>query len=558
MPGLSGSDVAYKLAIADVARADTTRAGYFARDVIPVWINGAARQGVVQASIRIDLNTGEEPHRCAFDLKGGSGYVPQPGHTVVVGHGSVANVLFSGRVTTARRTAPRADERRPVYRCTAAGHVFELNTTRLTYGFHARSVTPAAIVASLMATPQPTLGALGFTAAVEDFPAIEEFTAAYDENLSQSFGRLFRMVDAGWHIDQNKVIRAYGSINRASPSQDVATITRSGTDEFNLSIQQTDMSRVYTMAVVLGASQPIIADINTDYHKSMPLSAASILGRDIDDSDPYAVYLSPSYDFMVGQEARLIDLGIQTPESHFRAGQVSVFLPASVQSNTLTTVSANVSTLSPLYEARWYHIAGQPVYVSSVLGIYSATANSISHQYYIPSSRSGALDSDVPAFESIGGLWNYTFNPSDPCRHDYFPSGTAVQVLAQAVGTGLNNVTSLFGGTTRAIARVIRDERLSPLSAQAVADEAVERGHPDMWRQIEFDTRNRYVDIGRPVYVSVTSLAESGANSFVGTFVAHDISISGFGELTQTKGPIRSVVAGAVRRPTLWQVLQGD
>jgi hypothetical protein len=563
MPGLSGSQVAYRWAIADEeprgkTRADSTRSGYFLRDKVLVSLSGTKRVGVVQHSIRIDLNTGEEPHRCSFEFKGGSGYVPQPGHTVTVGHGSIANAIFSGRLLKIDRHSKRADDRRPVYRCEAVGHVFEMNTTRLSAGFHARSLTPAVIVRSLLAAPQPTLTTLGYTATVEDFPTIEEFSAAYDEDLSQTFGRLCRIVDASWHIDHNKVIRIYGSLNRFSGAGEVSTITASGTDEFDLLTQQTDLSRVYTTAMVLGAAQPIEADINTTYHKAMPLAAASILGRDIDDSDPYAVYLSPSYDFLVGNEARVADLGIQTPESHFRSGQVSVFLPASVQANTLTVVSANVSSVSPLYEQRWYTIGGQPTYVASVLGIYSATANSIAYSYFIPSSISGSLNVDVSAFETIGGMWNYTFNASDPVKHDYFPAGTQVRVLAQAVGTGLDNVTSLFGGTTRAIARVIRDERLSPLGAQAVADEAVERGHPDRWRTIEFSTRNRYVDIGRAVYVSITSLAESGANSFVGTFVAHDVSLTGFGALTDTKGPIRTVRAGAVRRPTMWQVLQGE
>ena len=88
MPGM--------LAIANVGRAAAFRSGYFLRDVTPITISTAQRSGVIQDSIRIDLNTGAEPHRCSFAFKGGSGFVPHPGQTVSIGHGTSANKLFSG------------------------------------------------------------------------------------------------------------------------------------------------------------------------------------------------------------------------------------------------------------------------------------------------------------------------------------------------------------------------------------------------------------------------------------------------------------------------------
>lgn len=144
----------------------------------------------------------------------------------------------------------------------------------------------------------------------------------------------------------------------------------------------------------------------------------------------------------------------------------------------------------------------------------------------------------------------------------FFPAGTRIQVLAEISGNSA--VGSLVSDYALAIAdtrywtRTYTDERLSPKGARQVASEALARGAPSAWQGVDAETRERYIDIGRPVYVAVTSVAESSGQTFSGTFTAQDVTLSGFDRLTDTKGPIKSVLAGTVRRPTLWQVLQGE
>lgn len=563
MPGLSGSDLAYRWAIADEeprgkTRADSTRAGFFLRNRTPVQINGTNRSGTIQASIRIDLNTGDEPHRCSFDFKGGGGFVPQAGHTVTIGHGTIPNALFSGRLLKVERTTIRNDDRKPTYRCEASGWVFDLNTIRLTRGFFARSLAPHSIVQGILASTTPSASGFGFSAYTDPtLPRQEVFSAGVTESITEILGRLTRAIDGVMFVDHDKTISVVSSLSRGSV--DVATITSASTDVFGLSSRYTDLSRVYTMAMVRGAAQATLEDMQPSFHATLPLASASLLGTSV------AAFGGGGGTLIYSAEARLIggielraQDGIQTPESHFRAGQTSTFLPMSIQSNTLTVAATNVS-LSPLTERRWYTVAGQNIYVSSFLGVFSSTANSIACQYFIPSSRPGAVNTDIPQGTNVTGLWNYVGN-FDAFLNDYYPAGTEVQVLSvRGGGSGGTAVGSLFGdGALRNITRVYEDRGLSPTAAGEVADEALERGHPDRWREVSFSTRNRYVEIGRPIYLSVTSLAETSAHSIVGTFVAQDVTIGEFGRLTETQGPIYTVRAGPLRRPTMWQVLQGE
>lgn len=567
--GLSGSQTAYKLAVADVARADATRSSYFPRNVIPVWLNGAARSGVVQSSIRIDLNTGEEPHRCAFSLRGGHGYVPLAGHTVTVGHGTTANPLFSGRIIKVRRTSSRNNDSRPMYDCEAAGWVFDLNITRAQPGYAFTSLSVASIVGKLFVQSEPSLADLGFTYPYIDptLPVVAEYSIGPTEPVSQALARLFRSVDALWYIDHGKRLHAFGSTDIA-PGGVPSTLSADTSAYWGVTYQATDASRVFAHVQVLGQLQTTQADVTPATHKAFPLlTAEGLYDGAISDTGSGGAFASWDGAYVVGAEGRYTQFQtppidrFQTPESHMRAGKVSTFLPASANANTLTVAAANVSSMSPLVEERWYNISGQWLYVASVLGAYSLTASSVAYHYYIPSSVSGAITSDIQAPADIAPTWNFvpnalTFNTA------FFPAGTRIQVLAEISGNSA--VGSLVSDYALAIAdtrywtRTYTDERLSPKGARQVASEALARGAPSAWQGVDAETRERYIDIGRPVYVAVTSVAESSGQTFSGTFTAQDVTLSGFDRLTDTKGPIKSVLAGTVRRPTLWQVLQGE
>lgn len=563
--GLSGSDTAYKLAVANVARADATRSAYFPRNSVPVRINGVAREGVILSSIRIDLNTGDEPNRASFEFKGGRGFVPQAGHGCTISHGTLEHPLFVGRLLKVARTSIRNDDPKPTYRCEAAGWTFDLGLLRVPRAVSVTSLSPRSIVgAVLSAAPE----ALGFTynAIPATLPFVTEFSTGPTEPVPQALARMFRSIDAKWYVDHNKDIHAFLTFDETSGST-ASTLTSQTDAHWGLSYEPTDLSRVFRTVQVLGASQGTLADVDTTYHKAFPLPSAQGLYDDPVGSPSslgqFGVATNAAH--LVGGEGRSqfqtppIDR-FQTPESHMRAGKVSTFLPTSANANTLTVAAANVASMSPLHDQRWYGIGGQWVYVASVIGAYSLTASSVAYSYWVPSSISGSVESDIQPQADIAPTWNFVPG-TDIFVTRNFPAGTAIRNFAYIEGnTQINSLSVDLGdlSDTYYWVRTFEDERLSPAGAVQVASEAVARGAVSAWQALEFTTRDRYANIGRPIYVSVTSLAETSAASIVGTFAAHDITISGFGRLTPTRGPERTVRAGAVRRPTLWQILQGD
>lgn len=549
------------LAVSNVGRAAAFRSGYFPRDRVIIWINHAERVGVIQSSIRIDLNTGDEPHRCSMDYKGGSGFVPMPGHTIHVGHGTYDNKMFAGRVIKVTRLSLRNADSRPTYRLDAAGWLFDIDQSRVFPGFSVQSLAPRSIVPYMLTVTSPNVASLGFTAShiAADLGAVGEFSMGPAERIGEGLSRLFRSVDAEWYMDHRGDLHAFSTVN--SGTSVPTTITAASSHVWNVQYTPTDFSRVFTRVHVFGALQSTIADVDTRTQNMIPLDSASLIATNPSLTSP-DVFAGTTDAWLVGGIQHVGSL-IYRPESSFEVGRPSVFLPASVGANTLTVAGTNVSSVRPMEPERWYGIAGQNVYVASVIGAYSLTASSVAYSYWIPSSGPGALTTDVQNGGEIAGLWNLIARQDSssitPAAPRYLPAGTPVQVYVTRVNSaGRDAVSSLtFSSAYGLISRSFEDQRLTSDSAAEVALAALERGDPDNWRQLEFTTREEAYDIGAPVFVSITSAAEPSAQTVEGIFTAQDVTIQGFGRLTQTKGPERTVVAGAVRRPTLWQVLQG-
>lgn len=561
--GLSGSDTAYRFAIADEeprgkTRADSTRAGFFYRDVVPVTINGTRVIGVIQSSIRINLNTGAEPHRCVFDFRGGSGFVPSVGHVVTIGHGTTANALFSGRIIKATRVGARNDERRPTYQIDAAGYVFEMNAATVPYGLVLNSVTPRAAASHALAVSSPSLTALGFTAdeVSGTLPVVATYRIGPHESIADSFGRMFRDIDAVWTIAHDRRVRAWAVADSVvAPS----TITSSASHVWNVKTQATDLTRVFTRANVIGARTSTVGDVDLFTMAAAPVQSPE--GMFVSSTTGFTGVLlnSGNIPFLLDDVYR--DLSQSFTNDLLNAGQATVFLPASRATNTLTVVAQNVSSVKPLDDQRWYDIGG-PVYVASVIGVYSATASSIAYNYWIPNGP-GALTTDIGAFADIAPLWNKLLTVVSPAitRQTVVPAGAplALYLPLAASSPVQSEVSSLFGAAGfGAVSKTFDDSNLTASDIIGFTSTALTRGEPSQWRVIEFETRDRDYDIARPAYVNIASAAEPSASAFSGAFVVQDIELSDFGRLTNTRGPVMSIRAGAVRRPTMWQLLRGE
>lgn len=566
MPGLSGSQAAYLSAIADVARADTTRAAAFPRNRIPVWINGASRTGLITATLSIDLHTGSDPHTCQFDFKGGSGFVPLAGQSVVIGHGTTDNPLFSGRLVRAERSGTRADERRPVYRCSAVGHVFDLGASRVATGIDLSSLTPRAIVSAMFSVTTPSVVSAGFDASyiAGDLRLVDRFTMGPSDSIPEALAGLFERVGATLLVDHKKRVRAFTSQDpsRVSPETLTASVPFKA-----FTYAQTDLSRAYSRVQVMGGGTHTLADVDLSTQASLPVGSVEFLFEGDNGvtfpmvSDGVLPALVSDVPTLLGGLHRNTGNAMPFLESGFPAGRASVFLPASRGANSLIVVGANTNSFRPLAPRQWYSLGGQHVYVSSLIGVYSATASSIAYAYWLPgpardSNVPGALTTDVSAFADIGAVWNkenaLTYYGSPTV---ILPAGAQVVNFLEMVNSPAAAILGSLTGGDGLINHTVSDSNLHAYEMAAAASMALTRGAPGQWASVEFTTRSRAYDIGRVFYMNVPSLAEPSAPSMVGSFTVHDVHIGGFDALTDTQGPEFTISGGAVKAPTLWTTL---
>ncbi len=558
MPGLSGSERGYLFAVAAACRADSTRAAFFTRDVVQVSIRGTVRAGVEQSSIRIDLNTGVEPNRCSFDIKGGYGFVPQVGDAVSVSHGTLQRVLFSGVITEAVRVGKRAADPKPTYRCDAAGHIFEMGTARVYNGFRDIAMSPRSIVGHILSASSPSLTGLGFTAdgIAFDLPVVSRYDVTIYDDIPTAIDGVFKLSGSQWWVDNERRIVASNSIVGAATFTNSSDISRVSYSQFNA-------SRMFTRVEVLGATAETVWDASNVFQPVVPLSVNSALGTYWLETSSLQPYLSQDDDYAFGVSR--LQGSVIRDTTRFPTGPSYVVLPVSPNGNSILVGTANVNSVSPLWHDSWYKVNDRFFYVNSVLGPVSTVANSpygtnIIYAYWVDDSGPGGLGDGLPGSLSlISGCWNLTTGGLDSSAPEYTwaTAGTKLQVLVSRVNTpGVNVAASLFGGTG-VINKTIEDTSLNPVQCAELAAAALEKGDPSQWRTLEFVTRE-HVMPGEILSVALTSLSESGASSIAGTFTAHDITIGGFGRLTNTKGPERTVRAGTGRRPTLWQILQGD
>lgn len=559
MPGLSGSQQAYTLAVADVARADATRAAYFVRNVIPVWIHGAARTGVMLESIRIDLNTGRDPHRCTFSLKGGNGFVPEAGHAVVIGHGTTAQPVFSGLLRQVTRVVARHEERRPVYACEAAGHVFQLGQTAFVpAGFYGRSLSVSSLVRGLLAATSPSATGLGFSAGYIDrtLPFVDEFATGVSETVPDALDRLFGNLDATWYVDHHKGIRAFGAQD-VGPGPIPTTITGATSIVWNIEHTRTDLGQAFSGVRVIGRGVSYAVDIDPALHDYAVVSSGSPVANKVSNIGTSSTtgldQNNNNIDLIVA--GRYVDRDASftfLPESQVFGvpGSRSTLLAMSIGCNTMIVVGPSFPTSLLLQDNRWYNIGGQYIYPTSLIGVFSTAGSSIAAAYAVPSlGYSGAVVSDISSLSDIGNVWNMRVPAS--IAEPVLKAGTPVHVMVTLVSsTAVNQIGSMSGGSGL-VWQTVDDGRLSPEGAYRVGSATLDRGVPSAWESLVFDTRHPAYDLGRPIYVSMSSPAESASSSIAGTFVTQDVSLSGFDRLSRARGPIRRITAGVARNPTL-------
>lgn len=99
MPGLSGSQKAYKQARYGIARYASTRYGVYIPSQV-ITIGGVDRSSkIFKGSVGITLNTNDVPDTARFTLMPNPGFTPTEDQLVKIGHGTAVNAAFSGVIT---------------------------------------------------------------------------------------------------------------------------------------------------------------------------------------------------------------------------------------------------------------------------------------------------------------------------------------------------------------------------------------------------------------------------------------------------------------------------
>lgn len=523
-------------------------------------LNGVRRTSVDKAATRIREQIGSEPSTAQLSMVGGLGYVPQVGHEVVIGHGTSANRIFAGRLLRVSRSVSRHGEAHPRYDVDCVDVSHELSYARTALSYPILSTSASSLVRAVIAATTPSVTSMGFTTAYlqQHLPLVGLFEVPITEPLPDTLDRLAKLAGATWYADYDRALHFFAGSD-PFPFAEPRTLTANSAGYWDV-VRDVDVSQVYTRVAVRGASASTVLDLRGSYNR-FPVSAVSLLANSVSSSS----LLYSSERIILNDRPR--SLTQLAPKTYIlRAGGAAVFSPVAANATSMIVVGPNVASVGPLRPGYFYRLAGQWVEVLNQTDVFSATASSIAYYYelndgFFTGGRPGPLPySEIQHLTPVetedhvdlGTDEGFTYNvPTQP-------SGTAVQVYATRISSAaVSAVQSLFNSTAYGIiTREVTLDNGDPTQCAAYAEELLDQGHPDQWTTIQFATRDRAVRRGATVGFNLAAPGESGGPTIVGSYVAQAVEIGEFDRMSDSQGPVRRAVCGAVRRPSLWSVLR--
>lgn len=207
MPGLSGSDRAYKHARFGIARFDASRFGFYTYNHI-VRINGSTVR-IDRRSLSLRLTRNDEPDEASFRIPVTSVSAPTCGHTVSVNVGTSDNPIFAGQIVAVRHVRYREGQS-PRYEveCTDWSKLF--NRRLVTFDFSGQTATAIAqyVIANYTSgffdyAVEPSLATIG------------EFICINEEPL-RVLSRLAHLLGGGCYIDARKIVHLFDDTGPSS------------------------------------------------------------------------------------------------------------------------------------------------------------------------------------------------------------------------------------------------------------------------------------------------------------------------------------------------------
>lgn len=538
------------------ARANAIRSGYFARNRVVVSVNGTQRKAIT-SGLRISEPAGREPAVADVAFKGRGGFVPDRGQTIIIGHGTLDNRLFAGRIIRATRDLARHSQPQPTYTVEATDTLFDLQRTYPPFGFVARSLGVASIVRGLLSAATPSTTSLGFSAEFVqgDMPAVAEFVSPPTESVVEAFDRLAAAVGATWYSDNRQRIHYWID---ADPEVKPTINTLTGTTTTYRYLRRAgEMGRVFSRVVGLGAATTTEHD-SWAYDTRVPVANFEKL-IDVSSTLDFTQYRGTSTGrFIVDGIPRSVT-GALFPIDLLTKDALLSAAPVSKTTNGFWVADCvfdgNLVT-DQFMGHQWVGINGDYFRVSSYSG-FSSSATTIYGRAFVPSSGPGA-----PNPTNIGAVPAGTrftaeraeliLAPSSVNR--IVPKGASVRVYYDVTSASINDaVQSLCGDTVRGMATdIVDDTSIEPLELIKACNARLYEAHPDRWVNYTLETRDPAFVRGQTVHLSVTNPAEASGPSLAGSFPIQSVDIDTFDEMADSLGPIRRITLGPIAKPSLY------
>lgn len=545
------------------ARSNAIRSGYFARNRVVVSMNGAQRAGIVKAALRISERIGREPSTADIELRGGAGYVPDRGHQVIIGHGTVDNRLFNGRIVRASRHITRHVETKPTYAIEATDLQMDIARATPPVGLFVQSLSASSIARGILSAATPSTTSLGFSAeyVASDLPVVAEFLVGPHESVVAAFDRLAEAIGATWYTDTRQRLHFYVSSD-PEPKPTIGTLT--GTSPGYLSLtRHTEFSRVFSRVVGVGVETTVTHDVSSD-DTYLPVASAEQF-TDVSSTFDLETYIGIA-------TSRITVQGEPRSVTHVFDASNLELAPALLSAAPVSAVGTSYWVADVAYSAaldldifrnhRWVGLEGNYFRVSSVSG-FSSSANTIYSRIFTPYSGAGAPPPTalgaVPAgtaftaeiaeikLAGAGGGTVRVIPRGAPVRAYYEVTSATIQNLIQSL-----TVSPVHGMATD----VVDSAGLRPADLIRACDARLAEGHPDNWMTFELTTRDPLVQRGQCVYLSVTGPGETSGPSYTGAYTVQQVDISGFDEMADSKGPVRTAtLGGSIQKPTLFNTL---
>lgn len=545
-------------------RSGAFRSGAFNRGRIVAEVNGA-RVALVKEETSITLSEGGTPDTASTTMIGGSGVVPDRGQEIVIGHGTISNRLFSGRIYRAGRQSARAVERHPRYEIDAVGWEADLSRCAPETGYHARSLSVSSIIPALFAAALPVPSSLGITTTYVEpgLPVLAEFTAPPTMNLMDALAQLATMAGARYYLDANKRLHFYASTD----PQPAPHLTVTSASNVSNVVRQTQLNEVVTRVVATGGQTTTIADTASDDER-VPLASLEPLvkGTDINSIDGSVPIDGNIYVLCGGLRRRLVNgyypIQLEYDEATYGANPISItassFWVGAIAYRNIEGAGG------VLRDRRWWRVPNFPYFRVDSFLVSSTTANTIYTLLAIPATGPGApaptaigavpAGTRVSAAEYEAELTTLTIGATN---RFVIPAGTAVQAYHfDSREASYNRVGSLTGNAARgAMTATYTDGEARHGDLALAATTLLDDGEPDKHAVLEFETRDVAFVPGRGVTVTLPT-SEPGYGPISGSFVVTNVAIGGFSDLAPAFGPIRRVHVGVVAKPSAYRLLK--